>query len=997
MYGLIRGINKFLKSGMYDYCNIETNDPEDESKTSFVTKDGGMCTVFRIDGAFSLVGEQRFKNNMEQCLNALSGALKKPGFKLQFVFSRDPDGSRRQVDQSINPLKKTIRDLELEFDDLFEERADLMSKKTSAERCYLVVSTLPGILDSKTHKTALKSRIDAVKDFNIGIKPGEFSQSPFYAVGALRQIHQGFVNSISNALGNICHLKPLSVHDALRVIRMEINMEMTSDEWRPSMLGDKISPTLMKESGRRSDLSHVMNPSVAFQLFNQRPEVNQQDSSLVNLGDKIIAPVLVDIPPQETMPFSDLFDKINDDVPWRWTLTLETGHKQVLGKISTKNSFATFLAMFSGDNKLIKDAAAELLELAREGESLIMAQMSFCTWGNSLEETNRRKQVMAQAAQNWGNMDLIEEFGDPISAWMDTIPAMSAKPISTPFPLPMMDALTMFPVTRPASPWETGSVQFRTMDNKLFPYMPGSSDQTAWFDLIFAPPGFGKSFFLSAANMALITNPGNRVLPRIAIIDIGFSSAAFVNLIKSALPESKKYLAQAFKLEMTKDFSINPFDTPLGCQYPLAVDKDFQSNLLTLLLTPAGSDSIPRLPEVCGKIIDSMYEYFNEDNNPNPYDSNRDSKVDELLLNLNIEIENDDEITWWDVSKLLFNKGYPLEASLAQRYAVPTLSDATTVLSEATNIKDVFGEAQINGEPLLKFIEGMLTTVISDYPILTGPSVFDIGSARICSMDLSSVAKGGSAQGNKRVGVMYMLARQVMCKDFYRNEDILDEIPVHFRDYHAKIIEADAGVPKKLCMDEFHRTTSCEQVRLQAEQDIREGRKFNVHIALLSQMVDDFDDSMIELANNIFILSKGNAEETVNKIKAKFKPTSDGIRALKFYVTGPGPEGSSMLYLANIKGGKNVEQVLRLTLGPIEKWAYSTTHEDVRLRARLSKEVGLNNSLKILAKEFPGGGAKDYITAKAANSDVLSDDGENILDIIKNELIQKYKQILNVA
>lgn len=993
MYSFIRTMNKVFKTGMYDYCNIEANNHTDKTKTSLVTKDGALMTVVKVEGTYSLIGNKRFAENMTSCLDNLSGILKKPGYKIQFVFNRDPDGAKRLVDRSIDPAIQTLDNLHVDLQDMLSERSELMGNKTSSEACYIVLTTLPGVLDSKTYKNSLKSRIEDVAEFNIGLKSGEFGQSMNMAIPALKEIHTGFVNSIVNTMSQIVQLKPLSAHDALKSMRMEVNLDMTSDNWKASLIGDKIAPRAIQESGRKKDVSHMLNPDIGFQLFNQRPEIHESDASLIKMGNKVIAPLMVDIPSQTAKPFSELFEKINDDVPWRFSFTLETGHSQVMSKISTKNGFATFLAMFSGSNRDIKDAASELMELARGGESMIMGYMSFCTWGKDLDETNRRKQILAQAASNWGNMDIIEEFGDSISAWCDTIPGMTKRPISTPFPIPLMDAFAMLPLTRPASPWEDGTVSFRTTDNKLFPYSPGSTKQTAWCDIIFAPPGFGKSFFLAAANMALITNPGNRILPRISIIDIGFSSAAFVNLVRSSLPESQKHLAQAFKIENTKDWAINFFDTPLGCQYPLAVDKEFIVNIMSLLLTPAGSPPVPRLSEIVGKLVDEMYDYFSEENSPKIYSRDTDTEVDSALDTLGFVCEEDDEISWWQIVSYLHKKGFNSEAGLAQRYAVPTFSDTTTVLSESTNIKDNFGEAQNSGENMMKYIEGMISSVASDYPIIVGASKFDIGSARICSMDISNVAKGGSAQGNKRVGVMYMLARNVMCKEFYRNSDILHEIPEEYRDYHEALIEADAGVPKKLCMDEFHRTSACPEVRLQAIQDIREGRKFNVHIALLSQMVDDFDSEMIELSNNVFILSKGNAEDTITKIKEKFKPSSDAIKDLKKYCTGPGPEGSSMLYLGNIKGGKNVEMIVRLTLGPIERWAYSTTHEDVRLRGRLAKEIGLNNALRILGSEFPGGGAKDYMTSKQAQIDIGED--VNIIEVVKAELIDKYKHELS--
>jgi intracellular multiplication protein IcmB len=215
-----------------------------------------------------------------------------------------------------------------------------------------------------------------------------------------------------------------------------------------------------------------------------------------------------------------------------------------------------------------------------------------------------------------------------------------------------------------------------------------------------------------------------------------------------------------------------------------------------------------------------------------------------------------------------------------------------------------------------------------------------------------------------------------------------------YRSYHAKKIEDDAAAPKKICMDEFHRTKNCQPVRNQTVTDIREGRKFDVQIALLSQMVDDFDASMIELVTNIFILSKGIAEDTITKIIDKFKPSTDAIKALKTHVTGPTKEGSSMLYKGSMKGKNSAEMVIRLTLGPVEVWAYSTTHEDVMMRNKLTKKIGLNNALRILSREFPGGTAKPYIQSRNFESSAEVD--ENIYDVIVAELVVKHKDLISI-
>jgi intracellular multiplication protein IcmB len=151
---------------------------------------------------------------------------------------------------------------------------------------------------------------------------------------------------------------------------------------------------------------------------------------------------------------------------------------------------------------------------------------------------------------------------------------------------------------------------------------------------------------------------------------------------------------------------------------------------------------------------------------------------------------------------------------------------------------------------------------------------------------------------------------------------------------------------------------------------------------------------MVQLSSNIYIFSKGITEEATREIKERFAPSKDAERSLRLYVNGPTPgEGSTFLYIGALKGKKGkVEQTLRLTLGPSEMWAYSTTAEDVQLRRRLSREVGLSNALRILSEEFPGGSAKEYISSRFMEEDVTDDD--NIYRTLSAELVVKHKKLM---
>lgn len=983
---------------MYDYCDLSTV----EDKYTLVNEDGTLTTFVEFSGTFTMLAYHGFNIALEEIEGRLAGILKKPGFKLHFVFSRDPEQAKRLIRRSVKPSKATMKRLLLNLGAMLDERETTLSNKTSIERCFMVLTSNSQSLTKAAVQHALADRTNHVKPFGIGIKPGEFSQSPFLAIRAIKQTHAGFVDSVINAFKERCTLRVMEVHEAVRSLKIQISDDYTSDDWMPNLLGDRLPKRVSKDSPLKADVSHILNPPIGYQLFNQNPSISTEDVSLVRMGESYIAPLLVDIPPQDPKPFTELFNAIPDNVPWRWSFCITTGHDDVISKIGTKHGFASLLAFSSSENKMIKAAAEELINLANDdGEVLVSGNMSLCTWGKDIREVNKRKALITQSVQGWGSTDVIEERGDPIQAWVSSLPGFTGKQISNTFAITLKEAFYMLPLNRPASPWEAGSMLFRTIDNKAYPFQPGSGQQTSWNDLVFAPPGYGKSFFLAASNMGLILSPGKKQLPRIAIIDIGPSSKHFVDMIKESLPEHQRYLAASFKIEMNDKFSVNIFDTPLGSRRPLAIDREFLINFISLLLTPAGAKEQPkRITEFTSSLIDSMYDYFSDDRNPNNYEPGISPVVDKALLDINAPILPG-QTTWWELVDQLFDKKRYPDAILAQRYAVPTLNDATQVLSGDDQLKDLYKEARTDGENLLGFVKSMLVSVVKDYPIVSNASVFDVGEARIVSMDLSSVAKSGSAAADKKTGVTYMLARQILCREYYRNLETLDEIESRYKEYHRRRIEKESESPKKICMDEFHRTHACQPVRDQALIDMREGRKFDVHICLLSQLVEDFDDKMVKISNNIYILSKGISEETVTAIKEKFEPSKDAIVGLKRYVTGPGPEGSTMLYIGSLKGGANsrIEQVLRLTLGPVEIWAYTTTHEDVHLRRKLVEKVGLNTALGILAQEFPRG-AKEYINAQGlgeGEGEEVYDENDNVFDKIARELVIKYHSYIENA
>jgi intracellular multiplication protein IcmB len=195
-------------------------------------------------------------------------------------------------------------------------------------------------------------------------------------------------------------------------------------------------------------------------------------------------------------------------------------------------------------------------------------------------------------------------------------------------------------------------------------------------------------------------------------------------------------------------------------------------------------------------------------------------------------------------------------------------------------------------------------------------------------------------------------------------EDAVTDVPEAYREYHKQRISEIREDAKRIVYDEFHRTSKARAVRDQVVLDMREGRKWNVQIALISQSLDDFDPVMVEFGTSIFIMDAG-PEQAIKRSTEIFGLSETARIALKTRVHGPREGGATFLAQFATKNGMNT-QLLTNTLGPIELWAFSTTAEDARLRNKLYQKLGPKEARRVLANLFPSGSVKSLIEARLA-------------------------------
>src|SRR5476649_2533582 len=147
---------------------------------------------------------------------------------------------------------------------------------------------------------------------------------------------------------------------------------------------------------------------------------------------------------------------------------------------------------------------------------------------------------------------------------------------------------------------------------------------------------------------------------------------------------------------------------------------------------------------------------------------------------------------------------------------------------------------------------------------------------------------------------------------------------------------------------------------------MREGRKWNVQIALISQSLDDFDPVMVEFATSVFIMDAG-PEQAIKRSTEIFGLSETARVALKTRVHGPRAGGATFLAQFSTKTGINT-QLLTSTLGPVELWSFSTTAEDARIRNKLYEKLGPGEARRVLANLFPGGSVKSLVEARLATT-----------------------------
>ena len=966
-------IGLVCKQDIYSYCDLETAD----SKHVLVTKDGSLCSVFKLHGYKRFVGNNEFVYLCERMNEIFQTIMQTKGHYFQISFNYEFDEIKSSLNRALKTARKTADRLQLDIDDIFESRVNKLADYCSDEDCYIVFWTTPECLP-KAHLRQMfkehRKKISESKGPDLSKK-----QNLFAVLDEIRNIHESVITTLLEDMQHTGYYADLlDVHEALTATRYSVDHAYTNKyEWKPSLPGDPL-PMRLKPAGKM-DLSDLMWPSISSQILPRDGE--NVSLKYARIGDTIYAPMYIEVFPKTIKPFYDLFRRmLPSHMPWRISYLIGPNGIKIT---ESKNVFAQFLRFSHIHNQLICETHNMLKALNdRSDNPVITFSVVLCTWAKVGEEEKLKERAskMVKVLQSWGGCDVRQVSGDAMGLTMSSAVGLSKKLFSSATAAPLDAAVSMMPFVRPASPWrEGGALLFRTPDGKVWPYQPGSSQQVSWIDIIYARSGSGKSVLLNTINLGLCLSSGLSKLPRISIIDIGPSARGFISLLREGLRPNQRHEVVYHRLTLDAKDAINPFDTLLGARYPTRLHRSFLINFISLLLVDKVEDSaFEGASSMISMILDETYRRFADDQQPKLYIPHAEKEVHDVLYRLGFNLDQP-VITWWQVADFLFSKKEPRLALIAQRQAVPNLSD-TIDIAHTQSIKDLYSDVKTDsGEDYITAYGRILASVIRNYPTLTSVTKLNLEGSRVVALDLDEVAKSGSAAADKQTAIMYMLARHVLAQNYFLHISDISKIPALYQRHHKDNLKEIMEEPKRMVFDEFHRTAKSPVVREQVLQDMREGRKWKIHISLASQSLKDFDQLMIEFATSVFILDAGSAVSVDETCKV-FGLTETEKQALSTRVHGPTSNGATMMAQFVTKQGLNT-QLLTSTISAVELWAFSTTTEDVYIRDKLYAQIGPKEARAVLALHYPKGSAIDEIHKRLEMDPLLTIDEvcENIL------------------
>lgn len=518
----------------------------------------------------------------------------------------------------------------------------------------------------------------------------------------------------------------------------------------------------------------------------------------------------------------------------------------------------------------------------------------------------------------------------------------------------------------------------------------------ALIDVLYAPPGYGKSSTMNALNYELVrkTFEATGNIPEMTIIDIGCSAKGLVSYLQDVLPPRFRSKVAYHKFANTKAYAINPFDTHLGFRAPTEQQKRTLAAFLMMMARDKEDDFFDDGISVAAhRIIDALYSRFSDKDfgsTPKTYSRQADIGLSKEIATQNIAaIEG--ETPWWAIVDALADRRLYKHARLAQRHAMPTMVDLSSMMWG----EQFSGSLQLGAaaDELVHAIRSTADTLRGVMPLFSGSTRFDKGNARIVVADIEDICPLGSGYTAKLTELAYHAVANAMCRDYFLTTDDLAGVSGRFKAYHATRMSADSASVRQICMDDIHRASDSRLSREQYLRDVRTAKSHGIRMRLASQLTRAFHPNVLTEASNIIVLGCSSRDQEEME-KLGLTPTSaSGATLLK----GPAEHRKEMIVRSQ-SGRKSyaVETKVTLATSPAAAWVIASTMIDVSFRTLMAERLGMSKALELLADTFPGGSASRRIE-KAAADIARNDSDKRTIDVVVDVMEELISEMIALS
>lgn len=1008
---------KITRSRATDYIPIEG---VVDSHTLFDSKNF-LISVFKVSGAYNVIGARESEQIIKDTVSSMASVLRGEGIEIQIVYTRDKRGSDEAVNQYITPLRNKADSLNMNFDLILDENAELLREHLTVSEMYVAVMTSPmNLLSKEAYKQAMKD-IDAQlgPDFPMRLPEG---MRYYRAPPVVRAQHTANVDSVRSILTNDWKVAVefLSARDVIKTYRKMLFPEHYQPNWEPIL--PLFEETRGKETGRYidvnatrlgdhdymdpKDLSHLMYRSIKHQIAAAPITRFKWNSGIAQFGKRCVGTYYMSTMPQEPKSFDNLLLNIPADIPFRFSMTLYGGAANYKSAVGQRKTGAYITSFISKHNKSIARGCESLEELSDAGINLAGCSIQIATWDENQTNCEENLRRLGGAIEKWGNCQGRIEYGDPALAytaglpgWSDQLPEILIHGFDY-----MLDSI---PYKMLTSPWTEGTMAFVNEENRLFLYKPISDKQQVWGLLGFAPPGGGKSVWLNCLIRAALLDPTQVGFPKICGIDIGNSLRGSIRLYKQ-LSKDKETADrfQHIEFEFSDRFRVNMFDLYAGCQYPLTHEISSMQSFLAFILTPVGETNPIHganelikilLPETFKSLVDS----------PRLYDEHADPTLTEWVERQpRAQVRaREGTLTWWALELLAIEQGEYRTAASIHRFVSPNMRDVLNTLNHSHVIKEMFKDER--GSQTLIEAKRMLSTFMTEYPSLCKASAFSFDMADVCIIDLNKASPDRTPTGLRQTALGYMVARNMLSRGILLSRDLLKEMPPEAIKVYKEDIEHLDTVCKYFLYDELHRTSGIKMIEDAIVDDMRTGRKFNRFTGAFSQLENDFTPPMVD-TSSVRTVMRVDKDEEARSICNKYGWSESVYDALRRRVRGASGNSKGASFLFNASALQNMPegvplaettQVLRSFVGPTELACYSTNRADAALLASV-EELGVpyHEAVRLIGKYY-GGSIRSLVEKdmqKLRQSKQTEDEEAKIKSMISpyiNRIMQAYDRM----